>query len=92
MPRWGSEGNSASAHGAGRLITDTRGFLMRAVPDAGIVVVRADAAYFNRDMIHATIRGGARFSITAKMNSTVTKAIACIEDDAWRTIKYTNAI
>jgi len=86
------KGHSASAHGAGRLITDTLKTLRRAVPDAGLVILRADAAYFNRNTIHAAIRGGARFSVTAKMNTAVVKAIARIEEDAWEAIKYTDAI
>ena len=86
------KGNSASAHGAARLITDTLATLRRAVPDAGLVILRADSAYFNRDTIHAAIRSGARFSITAKMNPAVVKAIAGIDEDAWTTIKYTDAI
>ena len=86
------KGNSASAHGADRLITDTLATLRRAVPGAALVVVRADSAYFNRDTIHAAIRGGARFSITAKMNPAVTKAIAAIKEDAWEAIQYPNAI
>ena len=86
------KGNSASAHGAGRLITDTLATLRRAVPGEGLVVVRADSAYFNRDTIHAIIRGGARFSVTAKMNPAVTAAIAAIKEDDWEAIKYPNAI
>ena len=86
------KGNSASAHGAGTLITETLNTLRRATPGAGLVIVRADSAYFNRDTIHAIIRGGARFSVTVKMNPAITRAIAAIKDDAWQAIKYPNAI
>ena len=86
------KGNSASAHGAGRLITETLNTLRRVAPGEGLVIVRADSAYFNRDTTHAIIRGGARFSITAKMNPAVTAAISRIDEDAWIPIKYPNAI
>ena len=43
-------------------------------------------------MIAAAVRHESCFSITARQDSAVRKAIATIEDDAWTAIKYTNAI
>jgi len=43
-------------------------------------------------VIAAARRGGARFSVTARMDPAVTRAITTISDDAWVTIKYPNAI
>jgi len=85
------KGNVASARGAARLISDTLATLRRATtPD--LVVVRADSAYFGHDTIAAITAGGATFSITARMNAAVTKAIATIDDTAWTTIRYPDAI
>ena len=43
-------------------------------------------------MIAAAGRHGARFSITARQDQAVRKAIAGIDPDGWTTIKYPNAI
>ena len=43
-------------------------------------------------MIAAARRGGARFSITVRMNPTVVKAISAIKESAWVPIHYPNAI
>jgi hypothetical protein len=37
-------------------------------------------------------RGGARFSITARMDPAVTRACSSIAEDAWTPIHYPNAI
>jgi len=56
------------------------------------VIVRADSAYYGRDVIAAARRGGAMFSITARMNPAVRRAIASIQESAWVAIRYPNAI
>ena len=85
------KGNVASAHGSARLITDTLATLRRATTP-GVVVVRADSAYFTHEVISAISRGGARFSVTARMNPAVTKAIGRIPEQAWIPIRYPQAI
>ncbi len=85
------KGNVASARGAARLISDTLATLRKATTP-GLVVVRADSAYFNHHTIAAITTGQARFSITARMNAAVTRAIASIEETAWTTIRYPQAI
>src|SRR5665647_3100893 len=85
------KGNVASAHGAARLISDTLATL-RGVTTPALVVVRADSAYFTHDVVAAIVRGRARFSITARMNKAVTRAIATIDDTAWTPIRYPHAI
>ena len=57
-----------------------------------MVTVRADSAYYGHDVVAAARRGGARFSITVRMNPTVVKAISGIEESAWVPIHYPNAI
>ena len=85
------KGNVSSARGAARLIGDALATLRKATT-TGLVVVRADSAYFNHDTIAAISHGGAKFSITARMNPAVTRTIATIDEQAWTTIRYPHAI
>lgn len=84
-------GAAASARGSAR-------FLARALATAkaagagGLVTVRADSAYYQYKFIDAARRGGARFSVTARMTSTVKAAIAAIPELAWTPIKYPHAV
>jgi Transposase DDE domain group 1 len=85
-----------SARGAGTLLTQALG-TARACgaggPDGnGLVIVRGDSAFYGHDVIAAARRGGARFSITARMDAAVTKAIAAIDEQAWTAIRYPNAV
>jgi hypothetical protein len=43
-------------------------------------------------VVAAARRGGARFSITARMDAAVKRAIGTIEDDAWTAIRYPQAV
>jgi hypothetical protein len=84
-------GNSASAKGAAKLLGDAIGTARRAGV-AGRVLVRADSAYYTQPFIAAAVRAGAWYSVTARMNPQITKAIASISDDAWTPISYPNAV
>ena len=85
------KGNIDSGHGAARLIGDALATLRRATTP-GRVIVRADSAYFRHDVVAAATAGGARFSVTARLNKAVTRAIAGIGERAWTPIRYPNAI
>ena len=85
------KGNIDSGHGAARLIGDALATLRRATTP-GLVVVRADSAYFRHDVVAAATAGGARFSVTARMNKAVVRAIAGIDDTDWIGIRYPNAV
>ena len=62
-------------------------------PDGGgLVLVRADSAYYAHGVVAAARRGGARFSITARMTATVKAAIGSIGVDAWTAIRYPQAV
>src|SRR5450759_2710849 len=84
-------GATNSAKGAARLVADALVTAGKAGA-TGQVTVRADSAYYNHDVIAAARTGGARFSITARMDPAVTRAITQIPDDAWVPIKYPHAI
>jgi hypothetical protein len=51
-----------------------------------------DSAFYGRGPVHAALNGGAAVSVTVRMNPTVKKAIASIDDHAWTAIEYTDAI
>jgi hypothetical protein len=85
------KGSTNSAKGAARLVADAL-ITARKAGATGLRVLRADSAFYNHDVIAATGRHDARFSITARQDPAVRKAIATIGPDAWTAIKYTNAI
>ena len=85
------KGNIDSGHGAARLIRDALATLRRATTPA-MVTVRADSAYFRHAVVAAATAAGARFSVTARLNKAVTKAIASIDETAWTAIRYPQAI
>jgi hypothetical protein len=84
-------GNAASARGAASLAAQAIG-TARACGCAGVIVVRMDSAYYNAAVIAAIRRAGARFSVTAPMNTSIRAAIAVIPDGAWTPIRYPQAI
>jgi Transposase DDE domain group 1 len=84
-------GASNSARGAARLLADALATARRAGA-TGLLLVRADSAYYGADIVAACRRAGARFSITARLTPTVIKAISGIDEQAWVPIRYPNAI
>ena len=84
-------GNAASARGAASLVTQAVS-AAREAGCTGTIVVRADSAYYSAAVIAAASRAGARFSVTAPMNSGIRAAIAAIPADAWTAIRYPRAI
>ena len=85
------KGSVASAMGAHRLVADALA-TARVAGASGLVIVRADSAFYNHRVIAAVRRGKARFSITARLNRSVLRAIASIDEAAWTPIRYPNAI
>jgi hypothetical protein len=84
-------GSAGSARGAASLVAEALA-VARQIGAAGLVLLRADSAYYTGKVIAAARRAGARFSITVSMNHGVRTAIATIADDAWRTIRYPGAV
>ena len=85
------KGSTNSARGAARLVADAL-ITARSAGATGVRVLRADSAFYNHDVIAAALRQQSAFSITARQDRAVRKAIASIEPDAWTAIKYTNAV
>jgi hypothetical protein len=85
------KGSTNSVRGATKLLADALACARRAGA-VGLLIVRADSAFYGYDIINACRRAGARFSITARQTPTVTRAIAAIPEQAWTPIRYPHAI
>ena len=86
------KGSVGSARGATRLITDTLALVGRTHLAGQPVLVRADSAFYSHALVSAAMKAGAAVSVTVRMDPAVKRAIASITEDAWTTIKYTDAI
>ena len=76
------KGSANSARGAARLVADALR-TSRACGATGLLIVRVDSAFYGREVIAATGRAGARFSVTARQDPAVRHAIASIQESAW---------
>jgi hypothetical protein len=85
------KGNTASATGAGRLLAQAL-TTARAAGAKGRVLCRADSAYYGWAFVGTAIRRMAWFSVTARMNPAVLRAITSIGDGSWTPIAYPNAV
>jgi len=90
------KGSTNSARGAARLVADALKAAKAAGaagPDGkGLIVLRADSAFYNHDVIAAARRAGVRFSVTARMSPALNTAISSIGEDDWTPITYPNAV
>src|SRR4051794_26347299 len=85
-------GSVGSPRGAARLATDTLALIRRSQLAGRNVLVRADSAFYSHALVTAVGKAGAQVSITVQMDPAVKRAITTIDQDAWTTIKYTDAI
>ena len=86
-------GNAGSGRGAGSFVAEVLARLHDALPRdragrQGTVTLRADSGFYSRKVIRACRRGGARFSVTVRMNPSVRRAIEAIPEQAWTPIPY----
>ncbi len=84
-------GSASSARGAASLAAEA----VRTARQAGctgIIVARADSAYYSAAFTAACSRAGARFSVTARMDPAVRAAIAAMPEDGWTPIQYPRAV
>lgn len=84
-------GNVASATGAARMTAQAI-TTARAAGVQAQILARADSAYYGHAFVGTALRHGAWFSVTARMTATVKAAITSIDEDAWDTIEYPNAV
>src|SRR4051812_17434413 len=84
-------GRAGSGKGAATMVTDAVR-VARAAGARGEVLVRGDSAYGNSVVVAACRAAGAQFSLVLVKNSTVTRAIGSIADDAWIPVQYPGAV
>ncbi|PZG72657.1 IS1380 family transposase, partial [Streptomyces sp. NTH33] len=85
------KGPANSARGAAAFVAETIR-TARASGARGLLVVRADSAFYGADVVNACRALHARFSITVRMNASIKAAIATIDENAWTAIKYPKAV
>lgn len=85
------KGNTASGNGAAGLLANAV-TTARAMGVTGQVMARADSAYFRHDFIKTAIAKKIWFSVTARMNPAVKRAVTSIDEQAWKAIKYPQSI
>lgn len=86
------KGSAGSPRGAKRLVGDAVRTTRRLLGATQLVLVRMDSAFYGRGPVHAALKGGAAVSVTVRMDKAVKKAIATIDEAAWTTIEYTDAV
>lgn len=84
-------GNTDSRHGAVAMLREAIGLARRAGA-TGMIVVRADSAFYTGPVITALRKLGVSFSIVAQKNASVMTTIDTIGDDAWSEIEYRHPI
>ena len=84
-------GNAGSARGAASLLTQALN-TAKAAGACGMILLRADSAYYAGAVISAARRAGAYFSVTVSMNAAIQRAIADIPDTAWTPVRYPGAV
>jgi len=85
------KGGTNSTGNAHRLLADAL-VTAKAAGASGLVVVRADSAFYNHDVLATAVRRGARFSVTARQDPSVRRTIEAIPEQAWTGIQYPNAV
>jgi hypothetical protein len=87
-------GACGSPRGAERLVADALATVKKLRPDPSAVkpLLRADSAFYGHPTVSAAIKAGADVSVTVRLDKRVKAAIATINDNAWDTIQYTDAV
>lgn len=86
------KGSVGSSRGAVRLATDALALVRRSHLAGRPVLLRADSAFYSAALVRAAAKAEAQVSITVRLDPAVKRAIAAIDEDAWTTIRYTDAI
>jgi Transposase DDE domain group 1 len=84
-------GNAASARGAASMAAQAIG-TARDCGCTGTIIVRMDSAFCNAAVLGAVRRGGARFSVTVPVNSSIRAAIAAIAEESRTPVRYPQAV
>ena len=85
------KGSAGSAKGAASLIAEAIR-TVRAMGATGMIVVRADSAFFSHKVVDVCRCNRVRFSLAVAQRKKVRELIATIPETAWTAIKYPKAI
>jgi hypothetical protein len=64
----------------------------RAAGASGKILLRGDSAFGSRKVVAACVRHGAQFSLVMTRNTAIDRAIATIDEAAWRPVSYPGAV
>jgi hypothetical protein len=84
-------GNAGSARGAASLVAEAIG-TAKACGATGLIVMRADSAFYTKKVVWACRRSGVCFSVTTRIDAKVRTTCEGIAEDRWVDIKYPEAI
>jgi hypothetical protein len=84
-------GNAGSARGAASMVAEAIG-TAKACGAGGLILMRADSAFYTKKVIWACRRSGARFSVTTRIDAKIRAACQSITADQWIDIKYPEAV
>ncbi len=80
-------GSAGAARGAASFLTETIS-RTRNAGATGQLTVRADSAFYSKEVLATAVKFDVRFSITARQDKRVRAAIDAIPDQAWQPIPY----
>ena len=84
-------GNAAAGKGGGHFLAEALS-RVRAAGSTGPLLVRGDSGFYDSRFIGAARRAGAAFSVTARIDAAVARAIAGIAEADWQPIPYWDAV
>ena len=82
------KGSAGTARGAERFVREVVGRVRRAGA-AGPLTLRADSGFYSRHVVAACRSLGVRYSVTARLNSAVRRAVEAVDEKEWAPIDYT---
>jgi len=80
-------GSAYTARGAAGFLAETFS-RVRHAGATGQLTLRADSGFYSKAVLAACRRAGVRFSVTARLDKAVQRAIAAIPEEAWVPIPY----
>jgi len=80
-------GSAFTARGAAGFLAETFS-RVRHAGASGLLTLRADSGFYSRAVLTSCRRAGVRFSVTARLDQAVQRAIAAIPEEAWAPIPY----
>jgi hypothetical protein len=84
-------GNAAAGKGGAHFLAEAIARL-RAAGSTGALLVRADSGFYDSRFIACCRRAGAAFSVTARIDTAVARAISGIPEEAWQPNPYWDAV